>query len=161
MTRSTVVSLLAQHQSTPSPGHYEAALYATKYLAGTKHLGIYFTSHRQSTSFLHFPLPPTSLLLMSVTNWGPKDASTTRTHLELPFFTSQSMSAYYIDYMVHYTGFLNVNLSPHVARLKLKFTPLMSVLNSCWSKFKYLTFWELRICLCLLSMSYIMTIRLV
>jgi len=97
MTRSTVVSLLAQHQSTPSPGHYEAALYATKYLAGTKHLGIYFTSHRQSTSFLHFPLPPTSLLLMSVTNWGPKDASTTRTHLELPFFTSQSMSAYYID----------------------------------------------------------------
>jgi len=97
MTRSTVVSLLAQHQSTPSPGHYEAALYATIYLAGTKHLGIYFTSHRQSTSFLHFPLPPPSLLSMSVTNWGPQDASTTCTHLELPLFTSQSMSAYYID----------------------------------------------------------------
>jgi hypothetical protein len=32
---STVVSLLAQHQSTPSPGHYEAALYVAKYLATT------------------------------------------------------------------------------------------------------------------------------
>jgi hypothetical protein len=28
---STVVSLLAQHQCTPSPGHYEAALYVAKY----------------------------------------------------------------------------------------------------------------------------------
>jgi hypothetical protein len=32
---STVVSLLAQHQCTPSPGHYEAALYVAKYLATT------------------------------------------------------------------------------------------------------------------------------
>jgi hypothetical protein len=29
---STVVSLLAQHQSNPSPGHYDAALYVVKYL---------------------------------------------------------------------------------------------------------------------------------
>jgi len=96
---STVVSLLAQHQNIPSPGHYEAALYASKYLAGTKHLGIYFTSRRDSTlqSFLHFPLPPTSLLSMSDANWGPQDASLTRTHAELPLFTSRSMSAYYID----------------------------------------------------------------
>ena len=34
---STVVSLLAQHQSNPSTGHLEAAYYATKYLASTKH----------------------------------------------------------------------------------------------------------------------------
>jgi hypothetical protein len=96
---STVVSLLAQHQNIPSPGHYEAALYASKYLAGTKHLGIFFTSRRDSTlqSFLHFPLPPTSLLSMSDANWGPQDASLTRTHAELPLFTSRSMSAYYID----------------------------------------------------------------
>ncbi len=96
---STAVSLLAQHQSTPSPGHYEAALYVTKYLVGTKHLGIYFMSQRQSNLrlFLHFPLPPTSLLLMSDANWGPQDATQTCTHLELPLFTSRSMSAYYID----------------------------------------------------------------
>jgi hypothetical protein len=96
---STTVSLLAQHQNTPSPGHYEAALYVTKYLVGTKHLGIYFMGRHQSTlsSYLHFSLPPTSLLSMSDANWGPQDASQTRTLLELPLFTSQSMSAYYID----------------------------------------------------------------
>ena len=33
---STVVSILAQHQNNPSPGHMEAARYATKYLAHTK-----------------------------------------------------------------------------------------------------------------------------
>jgi len=41
---STVVSLLAQHQSDPSSGHYEATLYVVQYLANTKDLGIYFTS---------------------------------------------------------------------------------------------------------------------
>jgi hypothetical protein len=43
---STVVSLLAQHQSNPSPGHLDAARYATKYLANTKTMGIYFTSRK-------------------------------------------------------------------------------------------------------------------
>jgi hypothetical protein len=43
---ATVVSLLAQHQSNPSPGHLEAARYATRYLANTKNLGIYFTSRK-------------------------------------------------------------------------------------------------------------------
>jgi hypothetical protein len=33
----TVVSLLAQHQSNLSPGHYDAALYAMKYTGNTKH----------------------------------------------------------------------------------------------------------------------------
>lgn len=41
---SNDVSLLAQHQSNPSLGHLEAAYCnATKYLASTKHLVIYFT----------------------------------------------------------------------------------------------------------------------
>jgi hypothetical protein len=55
----TAVSLLAQHQSDPSPGHLEAAHYDVRYLANTKTLGIYFTSCRRSTleSFLHFPVP--------------------------------------------------------------------------------------------------------
>jgi len=55
---STVVSLLAQHQSQPSPGHYDAALYVAHYLAMTRSLGIYFTNTMSSTleSFLHFPL---------------------------------------------------------------------------------------------------------
>jgi hypothetical protein len=60
---STSVSLLAQHQCQPSPGHLEAALYVVHYVASTKQLGIYYTSSNHSTmeAFLHFPLPPTVL----------------------------------------------------------------------------------------------------
>jgi hypothetical protein len=95
---STVVSLLAQHQSTPSQGHLAAAMYVARYLATTRTLGIHFTSTRSSTleSFLHFPVPQ-SLLSMSDANWGPQDASLTTSSKELPFFVSRSMSAFYID----------------------------------------------------------------
>jgi hypothetical protein len=94
----TVVSLLAQHQSTPSPGHLGAARYAIKYLASTKTLGIYFTSLKRSTleSFLHFPLP-NQIFSMSDANWGPQDATQTHSPTELPLFVSRSMSAFYID----------------------------------------------------------------
>jgi len=96
---STVVSLLAQHQNLPSPGHYEAAVYVVKYLATTKTLGIYFTSKRDSKlqSFLHFPLQ-TSLVSMSDANWGPQDTSLSTCPTELPLFASRSMSAFYIDF---------------------------------------------------------------
>jgi len=95
---STVVSLLAQHQGTPSPGHYDAALYVAKYLATTRNLGIYFSSTRSTKleSFLHFPVNP-SLLSMSDANWGPQDASVTKNSQDLPLFVSRSMSAFYID----------------------------------------------------------------
>jgi len=95
---STIVSLLAQHQCNPSPGHYNAALYVAKYLATTRNLGIYFTSERSSTlqSFLHFPLSQ-PLLSMADANWGPQDASLSSHKPELPLFVSRSMSAYYID----------------------------------------------------------------
>jgi hypothetical protein len=97
---STVVSLLAHHQSNPSLGHMTAALHVVKYLAQTKTMGIYFSSCHQSKleSFLHFPLSP-SLLSMCDANWGPQDASNTKqsTPTELPLFTSRAMSAFYID----------------------------------------------------------------
>jgi len=95
---STVVSLLAQHQSSPSPGHLDAAIYVVKYLSHTKNLGIYFNSMRklQLESFLHFPLP-TMLLPMSDANWGPQDATKTTVKAELPLFISRSMSAFYVD----------------------------------------------------------------
>ena len=95
---STAVSLLAQHQCNPSPGHFEAALYVAKYLSTTKNLGIYFTSVKRATleSFLHFPLPAT-VLSMSDANWGPQDATQTKRNTELPLFASRSMSAFYID----------------------------------------------------------------
>jgi hypothetical protein len=95
---STVVSLLAQHQNHPSTGHLEAAKHVVKYLVGTKNMGIYFTSkHRPILeTFLHFPLPP-QVLSMSNANWGPQDASITKSTMELPLFASRSMSAYFID----------------------------------------------------------------
>jgi hypothetical protein len=55
---STVVSLLAQHQSNPSLGHFDAAIYVVKYLSTTKQLGLYFSTSctQQLESFLHFPI---------------------------------------------------------------------------------------------------------
>jgi hypothetical protein len=97
---ATVVSLLAQHQSEPSPGHLKAALHVAYYLASTKTLGIYFTSRRQSKleSFLHFPLD-SQILSMSDANWGPQDASASSKPTDLPLFVSRSMSAFYIDFL--------------------------------------------------------------
>ena len=95
---ATVVSLLAQHQSTPSNGHYEAALYVTQYLANTKTLGIYFSSRIQSqlASFVRFPIS-SSLLSMVDVNWGPQDATLSGSTQDLPLFASCSNSGFYID----------------------------------------------------------------
>jgi len=96
---STVISLLAQHQAYPSSGHYEAACYIVKYLASTKHLGIYFAKSQCrsiSESFLHFPLGD-KLMSMLDANWGPRDASLSTTTFDLPLFVSRSMSAFFID----------------------------------------------------------------
>jgi hypothetical protein len=95
---STVVSLLAQHQSNPYPDHFEAALYVTSYLSHTKTLGIYFSSQHCPVleSFLHF-LVPSTILPMSDANWGPQDASISGCSPDLPLFASHSMSAFYID----------------------------------------------------------------
>ena len=95
---SAAVSLLAQHQSNPSSGHLDAAKYVVKYLAGTKTLGVYFTSKKSPIleSFLQFPLPP-QVLSMSDANWAPQDVSQSKRSMELPIFMSRSMSTFYID----------------------------------------------------------------
>jgi len=95
---STVVSLLAQHQSSPSSGHLDAAKYVVKYLANTKNLGIYFTSRKHPVleSFFHFPSTP-KVMSMSDANWGPQDASQSHGSMQLPLFASRSMLAFYID----------------------------------------------------------------
>jgi hypothetical protein len=95
---ATVVFLLAQHQSEPSTGHMDYALHVVNYLASTKEMGIYFTSHHQPKleSFIHFPVP-SSILSMSDANWGPQDASLSTSRTDFPLFVSRSISAYYID----------------------------------------------------------------
>jgi hypothetical protein len=95
---STVVLLLAQHQSNPSQGHLDAALSVVHYLSHTKTLGMYFSSLRRPTleTFIHFPVLP-NLLAMSDANWRPQDATVPKSNVELPLFVSRSMSAFYID----------------------------------------------------------------
>ena len=98
---------MAQHQNHPSTGHLEAAKHVVKYLVGTKNMGNYFTSKRRPIleSFLHFPLPP-QVLAMSDANWGPQDASITKSTMEFPLLVSRSMSAYFIDLLgpIHWSS---------------------------------------------------------
>jgi hypothetical protein len=130
---ATVVSLLAQHQSEPSSGQLEAALYVVDYLESTKKLGIYFTSHRCSRlgTFLHFPIPPTNLLSMSDANWGPQDASPTPTSFCLPLLASRFMSAFYVDLLgpLHWMSKRQKITAASSAEAKLMLP--MSASNSC------------------------------
>jgi len=131
---ATVVSLLAQHQSDPSPGHYDAACYVVKYLATTKTLGIYFTSRKRSLleSFLHFPVP-SQVLSMSDANWGPQDASLPTVSQKLPLFVSRSMSAFYIDLLGLFIGSQSVRKSQLLVLLRQKYMPQMNVSSFYWS----------------------------
>lgn len=75
---STVVSLLAQHQISPSPQHIKVSKYVIHYVSGTKTLGIKFSSkeNEELSTFLNFPFSPHKLLPFSDTNWGGQDQST-------------------------------------------------------------------------------------
>jgi hypothetical protein len=100
---STAVSLLAQFQSNPSPGHLDAALYCLKYLLNTTTLGIQFTTTRRNRleAFLQCPLNEGKPISMSDSNWGPLDASNKPTAdgppKELELFKSRSISGFYVD----------------------------------------------------------------
>ena len=77
---TTMVSLLASHQCTPSPGHLDAAKYVGKYLKATAGLGLLFSSRHNSTleGFVFFPVhgPRISeMIAFADANWGPQDAS--------------------------------------------------------------------------------------
>jgi hypothetical protein len=122
---------LAQHQNHPSTGHLEAAKHVVKYLVGTKNMGNYFTSKRRPIleSFLHFPLPP-QVLAMSDANWGPQDASITKSTMEFPLLVSRSMSAYFIDLL---TGYQKGNQLLQAVQRKLKYTLLTNASSSYWN----------------------------
>jgi hypothetical protein len=155
---STVVSLLAQHQSNLSPGHLEAARYATKYLANTKTLGIYFTSCKRSIleSFLHFPVP-NQVMSMADANWGPQDASQSKSSMELPLFTSRSMSAFYIDLLgpLHWMSKCQKVTAGSSAEAESYATDE----SFFWNLFKLWNFLIQNISSCLMSMWYIMMSR--
>jgi hypothetical protein len=154
---STVVSLLAQHQSNPSQDHMESALYDVQYLSHTKTLGIYFSSlHRvKLETFLHFPIPP-RLLSMSDANWGPQDASLSTPSMELPLFTPCSMFAFHVDLLgpLHWMSKRQTVTAGSSAEAKIYAT---NVSNFFWSSYKFWNFLKLDICLCLVLLQFSMT----
>jgi len=156
---STVASLLAQHQNLPSPGHYDAALYVVKYLVSMKNLGIYFSSSKRSTMelFLHFPLSP-QVLSMADANWGPQDATQTKSSQELPLFTYPCLP-FTLTCSGPFIGYPNVSLSLLEALPRLKSMPPTNVLNSYWNFIKFSPFWMSIIYLCQLLRLYIMITR--
>jgi hypothetical protein len=98
---ATITNILAQYQSYPSPGHLDAAKYVLRYLKGTSHLGITFTSRINTSleSFVKFPIDPSKLHPFSDANWGPQDASVPKPNdppTELELFKSRSISGFII-----------------------------------------------------------------
>jgi hypothetical protein len=125
---ASMVSLLAQHQSLPSPGHYDTALYVAKYLSTTRTLGIYFTSSRDTTlqSFLHFPLSQ-ELLFISNANRGPQDASLSCVDIR---YLSPERCLFFISiYLALYIGYQNAKLLQLLALLKQKYMQWMNVFS--------------------------------
>eukprot|EP00957_Ditylum_brightwellii_P116114 8857342-Ditylum_brightwellii.AAC.1 len=83
---STKTSLLAQYQANPSPGHIKVAAYAIHYIKGTKNLVLTFSSrpNEHLESFLHFPVPSQTTILLTDVNWGPQDQSKPKLNKTLP-----------------------------------------------------------------------------
>ena len=93
---TTITSMLAKYQNSPTQAHVNAAKYAIRYVKQTRHLGIYFDSNFQSNlqPFIHFPLDP--LNTVTDANWGSQDLSNTPENAQLPLFKSRSISGHII-----------------------------------------------------------------
>jgi hypothetical protein len=126
---STVVSLLAQHQSQPSQGHYDAALYGAYYLATTRNLGIYFTSTWSSTLesfFIFHYLNHCYLCQMLI---GVLKMLLPRNYWISHFLPHDQCRLSILIYLDHYTGSLNDKLLLLVVPLKRRSMPQMNVLS--------------------------------
>jgi hypothetical protein len=144
---STIVSLLAQYQSTPSHGHYDAALYVAKYLATTKTMSIYFTSTRSSIyNFLFnshcFPC------LMPI---GAHRLHPSQKHLRSYLCLFHALCLLFtLIFLVLSIGYQNANLSLQVVLPRPKSTRRMSVSNSFWNSVNFWSFLVSGISSCLL-----------
>jgi hypothetical protein len=125
---STVVSLLAQHQSQPSPGHYDAALYVAHYLAMTRNLGIYFTStHPLLNPFCIFHYLNRCYLCRMLI--GALKMLLPRNYRISHFLSHDQCWLSILIYLDHYTGSLNDKLLLLVVPLKRRSMPQMNVLS--------------------------------
>ena len=75
---STALSLLSQFSSKPSPGHWEAAKHALKYLRGAASHGIWLRqgeARLEGSAAIPEELRGLETILLAGANWGPQDAS--------------------------------------------------------------------------------------
>jgi hypothetical protein len=112
---SPVLSFLASYSTSPSHGHYQAALYALKYLYSTADYGISFHSDASNTiqAFNHFPhhhdkeaytdaTPPpapgdcSNLTAFSDACWGGQHGNAVKDDVPLELFKYRSMSGFLI-----------------------------------------------------------------
>ena len=95
---SAITNMLARHQNHPTPAHLGAAKYVIRYLKGTKHKGLIFSSkeNRKLHAFTSFNCPHGTLVGMSDANWGPQDASlpNSKTTKQVTLDTSRSQVGY-------------------------------------------------------------------
>ena len=96
---ATITSMLAKYCRNPSQAHINAALQVVKYLKGSKHMKLKFsTTFDQSLqSLVQFPLPTHQLSGLCDANWGPQDQSRPKENEKLPeleLFKTQSMSGF-------------------------------------------------------------------
>jgi hypothetical protein len=131
---STVVSLLAQHQSNPSSGHLEAAQYVCKYLSHTKNFVVLDTSN-----WIYF-----YIFLWQIT-FSPCQMQTGVLKMQLyqgllwnylsllpdPYLHYTSI------YLAHFIEYPNANRLPLVAPQKPKFMLPTNALSSFLNLFRY------------------------
>ena len=96
---AAISSISSKCQNNPSPGHLYAAEYVIRYLAGTKQLGLSFSTHQQTDiqTYVHFPIK--NLTSFADSNWGPQDASVPKPHekkQQLDLFKTRSISGHLI-----------------------------------------------------------------
>jgi hypothetical protein len=147
-----VVSLLAQHQSNPSSGHLDAAKYVVMYLANTKSLGIYVTSHKRSVleSFLHFLLIQKFFRCLTPTG-VLRTRLNTNNLWSYHYFRHGSCQLSALIYWVPCTGFPNDNRLLREVLLKQKFMPPTSALSFFLNFFRSWNFSMASTYLCLLG----------
>jgi hypothetical protein len=86
-------------------------------------------------------------------NWGPQDASLSSPSMELPLFTSRSMSSYYVDLLgsLHWMSKRQTIIARSSAKAKI-----YAVSNFFWNSYKFWNFLKFDICLCLVLLQFSM-----
>ena len=99
---STIVAFLSKFTHHPTQSHIDSAIRVVKYLKGTKHLSISFSTNANKTlsAFVNFPIQNDELTALTDANWGPQDQANPgpvkNKQNQLELFKTRSMSGYMV-----------------------------------------------------------------